>query len=58
VRTRSRLLVGGALLLTSVGGGLGVVNYALDDTKVNNYAISGTVHEIVVKSGKIGRAHV
>lgn len=51
MRTRSKLLVGGALLLTSVGGGLGVVNYALDDTKVNTYAISGPVHEIVVKSG-------
>jgi hypothetical protein len=51
MRARSKLLVGGALLLTSVGGGLRVVNYALDDTKVNTYAISGTVHELVVKSG-------
>jgi hypothetical protein len=48
---RSRLLVGGALLVTSVGAGLGVVNFALDDAEVNAYAMTGDVHEIVVRSG-------
>src|SRR4051794_3155266 len=48
---RSRLLVGGALLVTSVGAGLGVVNFALDDAKINAYAMTGDVHEIVVRSG-------
>jgi len=48
--TRSKLLVTGALLVTSVGAGLGVVNFALDDAKVNAYAMTGDVREIVVKS--------
>src|SRR4051794_28082146 len=48
---RSRLLVGCALLITSLGGGLGVVNFALDDAKVNAYAMACAVREIVVRSG-------
>jgi DUF4097 and DUF4098 domain-containing protein YvlB len=47
---RSKLLATGVLLVTAVGGGLGVVNYALDDSKVNAYAVTGDVQEIVVRS--------
>lgn len=50
MRTPLKLLVGGAVLLTAVGGGLGVANVALDDTKVNAYAMNGPIREIVVKS--------
>ena len=47
----TKLLLGGALFVTSVGAGLAVVNLGLDDSKVNAYAMSGEVREIVVKSG-------
>jgi len=48
-RTRS-MLIGGALLVTALGAGLGAVNFAMDDSKINAYAMSGKVHEIVVKT--------
>jgi len=50
MRTRSKLLLGGALLVTAAGGGIGVADFALDDSKVNAYAMTGDVREIVVKS--------
>jgi len=50
MRTPTKLLLGGALAVTCLGAGLGVVNVALDESKVNAYAMSGAIHEIVVKS--------
>lgn len=50
MRTSLKLLLGSVALVSAVGGGLGVVNFAMDDTQVNAYATTGAVHEIVVKS--------
>jgi|GEM_PF-4382736 len=44
--TPSKLLVAGAVPVTSVGGGLGIANFGLDDSKVNAYAMSLLVAEI------------
>lgn len=50
MRTPSKLLLGGALLVTTLGAGFTAVNFGLDDEKVNAYAMSGEVRAVVVKS--------
>lgn len=50
MRTSSKLLLGGALFVTCLGAGVGTVNFALDDSKVNAYAMAGEVRAVVVKS--------
>jgi hypothetical protein len=47
---RRRLLVGSALLVTTLGAGFTAVNFGLDDSQVNAYAMTGDVHEVVVRS--------
>lgn len=46
-----KLLVVVAVLVVLVGGGLAVVNLALDDTTLKTHVVAGSVREIVVKSG-------
>jgi Putative adhesin len=50
MRTPTRLLLGGALFFATAGVAFGAVNYGLDDTQVNTYAMSGLIREVVVKS--------
>jgi DUF4097 and DUF4098 domain-containing protein YvlB len=50
VSLRRRILVGGGLLVTTLGAGFTAVNFGLDDSKVNAYAMSGDVREVVVES--------
>jgi hypothetical protein len=47
---RRTIVVGSALLVTTLGAGFTAVNFGMDDEKVNAYAMSGETREVVVKS--------